>query len=488
MNDTLFSNLVYYNFFHYLNRLLLIIMEFLTSSNSKYSSFQKYQTELAKIITHSDKSLYVIDIKKNKSTQQFKPNTLNSKKLRKNEVKQLRSELIDEIKTIVDSNNNQNNSNLNNKIKKLVEKIIKEKQIKFEFLKDNDEIKRRIRKFLELLKTSLHVEIERTNYNLSNLNKKKTVKDKFNFFKEEIFKEVYRKLVEKLNKLNKTSKKFEETIIEFLYIFIICFSDIFHTLENIRSNRSELKQLGQKINTMLDKFKKNNTKELRRRLYINGVKKHLELLEGTSAKPEQIAKSLEEKSVELMKNHKLTKENLQNMKRLKLLPAVLSVKRLENSPVGNNNSESSPKNTVVLHSSKSKYNSLTAQNKKEVVNKLQKLIKKGNEALKKKKIQEIANQININKPNHIKTIDDFEKEIKLRFKPKQYLVSDGEETKLIQELSKEYQNKNTTLTNAQLKQYLDKITPIISAIKKNKSLKIKSFEEFKNLVLDSLVK
>ena len=444
MNDTEFSNLVYYNFFHYLNRLLLIIMDFLTNSNSKYSSFKNYQTELAKIIKHSDKSLYVIDIEKNKSTQQFKPNTVNSKKFRQNEMKQLRSELIDEIEKMIDSNNNQNNSNLNNKIKKLVEKIIKEKQINFKFLKDNDEIKRRISKFLKLLKTTLYLEIERTNYNLSNLNNKTTVKDKFDFFKEKIFKEVYSKLVEKLNKFNKTNKNFKKTIIEFLYIFIICFSDKFHTFENIKSNRFELKQLGQQINTMLDKFKEQKMKESGQRLYINGITKHLQLLEGTHAKPEQIATSLQEESVKLMKKHKITNENIQKMNQLQLLPAELSVKLLTTSsnasPAVNKNSNVGP-----------------AVNKNSIINNL----KAYESSVKGKKENDYGLSVSMNNSTP---------------KPPIFKKKNGD---IIDEVIKQLMQKLPKDTKIKLKlAHRDKIDKIIEKIKSNKNINITSIDDY----------
>ena len=479
MNDTVFSKLVYYNFFHYLNRLLLIIMKYLTSSNSRYSLFSNYQTELAKIIKNSDSSLYVINFEKNKSTPQFKSNAVSSKKLRKNEMKNIREKLISEIKIIVDSHNNQNNSNLNKKIQKLVEKIIQIKNIRFEFLKNNDEIKSRIHKFLELLKTTLHLEIETSNYSLSNLNKKKTVKEKFDFFKVNIFNKVYSKLVEKLNTFNKTNKKFKETIIEFLHIFIICFTDIFHTLQNIKSNRSEFKQLSQTINTMLDNFKKQENKQSKLRLYISDIKKHQELLEGTHANSNQKALSLIKKSDDLIKTYKLTEGNLDSIRKARLLPAGLFIHHLKNSTVSTNNSISGPKTTIIPTRNTSTYNSLTAENKEKAVKELKNKVKRGNTTLKKD-IQNIANTLNITKPTNVTTIDEFKKKIDLIFKQKHFKLTGPQEIKLIQELSSHYITKG--LTKAVRKQRLDKILSIIEEIKQDKSIKIESINMFKQKV------
>ena len=479
MNDTVFSKLVYYNFFHYLNRLLLIIMKYLTSSNSRYSLFSNYQTELAKIIKNSDSSLYVINFEKNKSTPQFKSNAVSSKKLRKNEMKNIREKLISEIKIIVDSHNNQNNSNLNKKIQKLVEKIIQIKNIRFEFLKDNDEIKSRIHKFLELLKTTLHLEIETSNYSLSNLNKKKTVKEKFDFFKVNIFNKVYSKLVEKLNTFNKTNKKFKETIIEFLHIFIICFTDIFHTLQNIKSNRSEFKQLSQTINTMLGNFKKQENKQSKLRLYISDIKKHQELLKGTRANSNQKALSLIKKSDELIKTYKLTEGNLDRIRKARLLPAGVFIHHLKNSTVSTNNSISGPKTTIIPTRNTSTYNSLTAENKKKAVKELKNKVKRGNTTLKKD-IQNIANTLNITKPTNVTTIDEFKKKIDLIFKQKHFKLTGPQEIKLIQELSSHYITKG--LTKAVRKQRLDKILSIIEEIKQDKSIKIESINMFKQKV------
>ena len=479
INDTIFSKLVYYNFFHYLNRLLLIIMNFLTSSNSRYSLFKNYQTELAKIIKNSDSSLYVINFEKNKSTPQFTSNAVSFKTFGKNEMKKIREKLISEIKIIVDSHNNQNNSNLNKKIQKLVEEIIQIKDIRFEFLKDNDEIKSRIHKFLELLKTTLHLEIETSNYSLSNLNKKKTVKEKFDFFKVNIFKKVYSKLVEKLNTFNKTNKKFKETIIEFLHIFIICFSDIFHTLQNIKSNRSEFKQLSQKINTMLGNFKKQENKKSKSRLYINGIKKHQELLEGTHTTPEQKDKLLKEKSEQLIKTYKLTEGNLNHIRKAQLLPAGVFFHHLKNSTVSTNNSMSGPKTTIIPPRNTSTYNSLTAENKIKAVKELKKKVRKGNTTLKND-IQNIANELNITKPTNITTIDEFKKKIDLIFKQKHFKLTGPQEIKLIQELSSHYITKG--LTKAVRKQLLEKILSIIEEIKQDKSIKIESTNMFKHKV------
>jgi hypothetical protein len=235
-------------------------------------------------------------------------------------------------------------------------------------------------------------------------------------------------------------------------------------------------------------------------IVLEKVKEKEQQLEGVSKnvsnqqKQDELKKTLNK----AMKNHKVSPNSLAlilsttnqslNMKTssgkefIRVLPNLL----LTNSQ---NNTRKSTKvgevNKTVISNSP-KYNSLTFENKKKVVEKLQKAIKKGNTEAKKKRIQEIAVQLNSNIPKHITTIDEFEREIIKRFKPqkpKQFILNGEEETKLIQELSRNYMT-NKKMTEAKQKQYLDKILYIISEIKTNNS--IKSLTEFKQDVQKKL--
>ena len=130
---------------------------------------------------------------------------------------------------------------------------------------------------------------------------------------------------------------------------------------------------------------------------------------------------------------------------------------------------------VNANSSNLTYNSLTAKIKSEIVNQLKTAIR---DKTKTNIIEEIAEEINRNRPSNITTPDKFKKEIQKRFRLRKEFKPEHNDGGLIQELSSKYINKNKT--EGEQKDYLEKIFKVVKEVKKNhKELGINTAEKYK---------
>lgn len=500
-NKDRFKIIIYYNFFHNLKSIMEIILDSLTDKDPRYIIFFNLKKKLEEIIIQFKKIdkdrqySIVLDTEKNKSGI-FAQNKFNVRKVGKEQLKKQRETIMKNTKQLFEVlNKNRTNTFykkfdetkenkdkkilLLKKIKELLDEIINEYNISFENLLKSDYLKNIITSFFEKINTNLNENYSQTYVNelISKLLKNQ---DKLNFLKKNIFEPVIKKLVEKLITVGYKQVKFN--ILELLYIFIISFSPENQQLRNIKQQRKNIKNVNNTTRQVLTSIKNEKQQQQLALIVIEQLKQKAAQLEGTSA------------SIQV-KQDELKKTLIESMKKSKVSPALMAltlstvkptiptnsgrqfIKEINKLLLTNSRKHKLTSNepTLVVPTTSS-YSSLNAQNKKNVVEKLKSAITKGNTEFKKKKINEIAEEINSNRPNHITTIDQFRNEIIKRFKPKVFKLTDEEEIKFIQELS----GKNRKSTDAKQKQYLEKIISIITEIKQDKS--IKSLNEFKNKV------
>jgi hypothetical protein len=529
-NEDSFKIIVYYNFFHNLKSIIEIILDYLTDKDPRYKIFLNLKNKLDEIIQKfkkldkDKKYSIVLDTEKNKGGI-FASNRFNVRKVGKEQIKKQRETIMKTTKQLFEKLNSKNKTNdffkkfseitenkdkkmlLLKKIKELLDEIINEYNISFETLLKSDNLKNIIESFFKKINANLNENYSETYVSeliegLFSTNDK----DKNKFLKKQIFEPVINKLVEKL--IGFDYKKVKVNILELLYIFAISFSSENQQLRNIKQQRKNIGRVNQKVRQVLTGIQTENKQQKLALIVIQELKQKEKQLEGTLANPQQIQTELEKRLNQSIKQHKVSpkllaltlltvkptmntnsgKKFMKGIEQLLLENSSNSTKsrtELNNTP----KTTSTKSNTVVPNTSSYSslntsvpnplsYNSLTAQNKKNIVEKLKLAIKKGNVESKKQKINQIAAEINSNRPNHITTIDELEKEIIKRYKPKEFKLTDEEETKFIQELS------HKKSTDAKQKQYLEKILSIITEIKKDKS--IKSLTEFKNKVREKL--
>jgi len=530
-NKDSFKIIVYYNFFHNLKSIIEIILDYLTDKDPRHGKFFNLKKKLDEIIQKfkkldkDKKYSIVLATEKNKSGI-FASNRFNTRKVGKEQIKKQRETIMKTTKQLFEKLNSKNKTNhffkkfdetkenkdkkilLLKKIKELLDKLINEYNISFENLLKSDNLKNIIESFFEKINTNLQ-----GNYTKSYVSElidslfKTNEKDKLIFLKKTIFEPVITQLVDKLIKLGYKQVKFN--ILELLYIFAISFSSENQQLQNIKQQRKNINKVNNTVHQVITGIKTENKQQKLALIVIEDLRKKADALEGTHANPQQKQKELQNTLSKSMEKHKVSpnllavilstvkpkmntnsgKEFMKGINKLLITnSSTKSTTVLNNTP----KTTSEKSNTGVpntssyrsLHksvSNPSSYNSLTVQNKKEVVEKLKSAIKKGHDVeSKKQKINQIAAEINSNRPKDITTIDEFRKEIIKRFKPKEFKLTDEDETKLIQELS----GKNKTLTEAKQKERLEKIIKIITDIKKDKS--ITSLNKFKNKVQEKL--
>ncbi len=531
-NKDSFKIIVYYNFFHNLKSIIEIILDYLTDKDPRHGKFFNLKKKLDEIIQKfkkldkDKKYSIVLATEKNKSGI-FASNRFNTRKVGKEQIKKQRETIMKTTKQLFEKLNSKNKTNhffkkfdetkenkdkkilLLKKIKELLDKLINEYNISFENLLKSDNLKNIIESFFEKINTNLQ-----GNYTKSYVSElidslfKTNEKDKLIFLKKKIFEPVITQLVDKLIKLGYKQVKFN--ILELLYIFAISFSSENQQLQNIKQQRKNINKVNNTVHQVITGIKTENKQQKLALIVIEDLRKKADALEGTHANPQQKQKELENTLSKSMEKHKVSpnllavtlstvkpkmntnsgKEFMKGINKLLITnSSTKSTTVLNNTP----KTTSEKSNTVVPNTSSyrslyksvsnpSSYNSLTVQNKKNVVEKLKSAIIRGNVESRKQKINQIAAEINSNKPNHITTSDEFKKEIIKRFKPKEFKLTDEEEFKLIQELSDK--NKNKTLTVAKQKERLEKIIKIITEIKKDKS--ITSLNKFKNKVQEKL--
>lgn len=527
-NNDSFKIIVYYNFFHNLKSIMEIILDYLTNKNPRYKIFFNLKKKLDEIIQNfkkldkDKKYSIVLDTEKTKNGI-FASNRFNVRKVGKEQIKKQRETIMKTTKQLFEKLNSKNKTNhffkkfdetkenkdkrilLLKKIKELLDELINEYNISFENLLKSDNLKNIIKSFFEKINTNLQENYSQTYVNelidsLFRINDK----DKVKFLKKSIFEPVINQLVDKLITFGYKQVKFN--ILELLYIFAISFSSENQQLRNIQQQRINIMRVNQNVSQVVTEIKTENKQHKLALIVIEELKQKADQLEGTLANPQQKQNELEKTLSNSMKKHNVspnllavtlstvkpkmnTNSGKEFMKGINKL--LLTNSSTKSTTVLNNKPKTTSKNSNVVVPNTSSYrslntsvpnplsyNSLTPQNKNKVVKKLKSAITKGNIESKRNKINKIAAEINSNRPNHITTIDEFEKEIIKRFKPNVFKLTDEEETKFIQELS------HKKSTDAKQKQYLEKILSIITEIKKDKS--IKSLTEFKNKVREKL--
>jgi len=513
-NKDSFKIIVYYNFFHNLKSIIEIILDYLTDKDPRHGKFFNLKKKLDEIIQKfkkldKDKKYSIVLATEKTKSGIFASNRFNVRKVGKEQIKKQRETIMKTTKQLFKKLNSKNKTNnffekfrkitenedkkmlLLKKIKELLDELIVEYNISFENLLKSDNLKNIIESFFEKINTKLQ-----GNYSkdyVGNLIEKlfSTTNDnnKIKFLKKQIFDPVIKQLVEKLITFHYNKVIFN--ILELLYIFAISFSSENQQLRNIKQQRKNIKRVNENVSQVLTGIQTENKKQKLALIVIEELKQKAEQLEGTRANPQQKQTELEKTLSNSMEKHRVSPDLLAltlstvkpriNTNSGKEFMKVIEQLLLTNSStksrtVLNNKPKSTSKNsnTVVVPNTSS-YNLLTSQNKKNAVEKLKSAIKKGNVEIKKQKINKIFAEINLNRPDHITTIDELKKEIINRLRPKVFRLTDEEETKLIQTLSS---GKSNTLTEAKQKERLTKITGIIRNIKEDKSLNIKSLADF----------
>jgi hypothetical protein len=230
-------------------------------------------------------------------------------------------------------------------------------------------------------------------------------------------------------------------------------------------------------------------------------------LKGTNFTNEQIQKALDKELKKVTKELDVTKISLAQVVGNHNTPPPLKTKagidyynKLKSSllqyftptpPIQPNKNSNKPvvstsQTRINANSSKLTYNSLTANIKSEIVNKLK---MKGEIKKKKNIVKEIVEEINKNRPSHITTPEQFKREIIMRYK-KRIGFKPNNDGGLIIELSKKYINKN--LTRGEADDYLGKILKVVQEVRmKYKELSINTYDKLKKEIekrLNKLIK
>jgi len=312
------NELTYYNFFHNLNNVIQIILKSLTQENPNYPILKFVQTALGTIVIlmkNNNKDLYEFNIEKNNTgTVRFAPNRVNVRKFGKENVKEFKIKIKDEISVVIQENNN----SLENLTPSLLDELIRKMNDKYEItmdflLHDEETIKEKLKSFFDKLKSNLS--FSKNNFNKLNENLlfsvgliKNLVMNMNNYF-EIIHKQfihiielVIKSFLNKLTKLNKV-KDIKDSILEFLYIYVISFSkqEQFKIFQNIKNKKKQIKKSNVNVEGVLSEINKRQQEQMRLNTIKTSLKEFEKGLKGTAANNNQKLLAYETKAKELFK-------------------------------------------------------------------------------------------------------------------------------------------------------------------------------------------
>jgi len=395
-NKETFKKLVYYNFFHNLNNVIQIILKSLTQENPQYQILKFVQSALgtiSSIMKKGNKDLYEFKTEKNYSeTEKFAPNTRNVRKVGKENVKDFKKEIKDEISELIKNNNNSNISSLLHKLNG-----------KYEI----EPVKKINKGFLDKLKST------------------------FGFTKN-INSNGFEEIIKKLR--DKVSDKY--SLLEFLYIYVISFSqqERFKIFENIKQQKEQIKESNVQVEEVLSNIEKEKKKRSETNAIIASLKEFEKGLLGTKATNEQKLLAYEIKAKELLKKNKsanklaLVLSEITNssplakkyMNKQRLLleqgPSVSKTSNIKKNriiaskPVSTNSDRTTGNNST--------FNKKSGEMKTEVLKLVLKSIDQKNKLKMIKKIDPIITQIANNKSLNIKSLNEYKEEVQKRLNKK----------------------------------------------------------------------
>ena len=278
INKEKLNDLVYYNFFNNLNNIIEIILKSLDQENPNYSKLKFVQTALGTILTNmkkDNKELYVFRVEKNNSgTEQFVPNSVNTKKFGREEIQQFKVKIKKEISKLIEEYNNSLNDLTEELLKQLIQKM--NDKYKIEKIKIS-------RDFLNKLKTTFRLDFSG---NIDSIN----------------IEEIINKIV---IKLTNSRKHIKESILEFLYIYVSSFSkqERFKIFEKIKEQKSNITKSSNQVNEFLSNITKKRKEEKTLMTKIADLKRFETSLQslGRTISDEQKLLAYETKAKEIFK-------------------------------------------------------------------------------------------------------------------------------------------------------------------------------------------
>ena len=278
INKEKLNDLVYYNFFNNLNNIIEIILKSLEQENPNYSKLKFIQTALGTILTNikkKNKELYVFRVEKNNSgTERFAPNSVNTKKVGREQIQEFKVKIKKEISKLIEEYNNSLNDLTEELLKQLIQKM--NDKYKIEKIKISRDV-------LNRLKSTFSLEFSG---NIDSIT----------------IEEIINKLV---NKLTNSTKHIKENILEFLYIYVISFSKQrqFNIFEKIKERKSKIIASSKQVNKFLSNITKKREEEKHLMTKIADLKKFETSLQslGSTLSEEQKLLAYETKAKEIFK-------------------------------------------------------------------------------------------------------------------------------------------------------------------------------------------